>query len=223
MLLHSFQCARRFAIMAATVAAIASPILPGRSLVESSPFVPADFTPPAERREAPRPASPALSPVRELDFIGVYSLDGAYYVNIFDKREQKGSWNQINDPGSKYDVVAYDESSGTITLNIEGSMETLTMKAPTNQPIQVQTAPAAVSNATAQASTPAVSRRSTRSTENRPVVRRRIITPRRSSGSSSSGSNPGGGSGSSNQDQNQQNQPRSPADVLRQIEASRNN
>jgi len=142
------------------------------ALAERSPFLPPGFTPP---RNAPTAANRATQgpsrDTRQLQFKGVYQLGGQYFFNIFDQRENKGSWVGLREGGADFLVTEFDESSGEIELDVDGIPLSLSLATPSDNPIPVQTGrPATAANVR-----PAAPVRPQRPTT---VNRRRVVPPR---------------------------------------------
>lgn len=155
------------------IVATSSPFLGGADLVENSPFIPDSFNASQKSRKqvTKQPASSAL----DIEFRGVYSLDGQYHFSIFNKKQNKGEWVSLGETGSTYEVTGFDEDSNSIQLSIDGKTEEITLRAPDNKPIPVQT------TATARTRTRqelAAANRAARA-KKKPVVRRRVIVPNR--------------------------------------------
>ena len=148
--------------------------LHGANLEDNSPFIPDNFNArqQAKKPTAKQPGSSAL----DFEFRGVYSLGGEYQFSIYNKKAQKGQWVSLGETGSSYQVTGFDEDSNSIELTIDGKTEEITLRAPDNKPIPVQTASATPKRSRAEL---AAANRAARAKQKRPVVRRRVIVPNR--------------------------------------------
>ncbi len=137
--------------------------LPGVTLVENSPFIPSGFQPPEERRQAPE--RPAPQPTRNLEFRGVYELDGVLHINVHDRSQNKGEWVRINDSSAGFLVTAFSLDNDTITLEIDGRTTELTLSSTQRAPAAPQPQPAVAAGPQRPGS------------GNQAAVRRRVVTP----------------------------------------------
>lgn len=155
----------------------------GNNLVENSPFIPNGFRAGPAPTEKPREPNPVM---REIEFRGVYAISGEYQFNIYNKRDQKGEWVGLNDPRSSYRILSFNEENNSIQLETDGEEEQLYLKAPDNKPLAVQTAPdttpAAPAAAPSRPNNPRITQRGSSSSgsDQKPVVRRRVVVPNRS-------------------------------------------
>lgn len=107
-------------------------------LLRSSPFLPEGFRPPGEaarREEAP--------PQRAVELRGIYELGGEVHVNLFNLGTQKGEWLKVGEQRGPYHVQRFDSARNMVFVTVGGRAEEIALKKPTDQPIPVQTAPAA--------------------------------------------------------------------------------
>lgn len=113
--------------------------LSGITLVENSPFIPSGFQPPEDRRQAPvRPTPP---PARNLEFRGVYELDGILHINVHDRSQNKGEWVRLNDTSAGFLVTALSLDTDTITLEIDGQTAELALSSTQRAPSAPQPQP----------------------------------------------------------------------------------
>ncbi len=161
-------CARL--VRAAAALLLPAITLDANTLIENSPFIPADFSSAFASKSAGGNVrkNPAVA---TLDFQGVYTLNGETFINIFNSKSHKGHWVRLNDSAAIFHVVRYDADTSTITLNVNDSLEDMPLRESTDNPMPINLTPASAAN-----KTPAV--RST-SANRQPVVRRRVIPPRR--------------------------------------------
>ena len=161
-------------------------LMPGRvcpaSLIDKSPFLPPGFDPPGQGGAAT--VAPAGS--AQLQFKGVYELRGQLYFNVYDVRQQKGSWVSLGQTATEGTrVVRYERESDTLVVNSGGQQLQLEMMATSDQTLPVATAsltPGATPSASApqQAPSPLARRRVIRPTahsDSAAVTRRVAITP----------------------------------------------
>ncbi len=109
------------------------------TLVSNSPFIPADFEAPEDRpTRTARSSRQQQSP--QIELRGVYSLGGNFHFNIFDKRENKGSWVAMDDAGAAFHVLDYDQRTDTVRLQFEGEELQVAMHRPEwkSMPIEVE-------------------------------------------------------------------------------------
>ena len=160
-------CARLTRVAAALL--LPAITLEANTLIENSPFIPADFSSAFASKTAGGNVrkNPAVA---TLDFQGVYTLNGETYINIFNSKSHKGHWVRLNDSAAIFHVVRYDADTSTITLNVNESLEDMPLRKSTDNPMPINLTPASSNK------TPAV--RST-SANRQSVVRRRVIPPRR--------------------------------------------
>lgn len=175
----------------------------GPSIVENSPFLPPNFQPPGAGRTSTAAQAAASA---EYEFRGVYMLEGEYHFNLFNKREQKGTWvgeDDLIDGAPR--IVRYSREDNEVIIDLSGRQLTLGMISTSDKVLPVQTAkaptvrqPSSTSSATTRTTQAPVRRRvirpstrttssSTPSTIRRPTIQRpgsqRPATP--SSGSQS--------------------------------------
>lgn len=120
------------------------------TLVERSPFIPDTFRATSEND----PQTVAQEPVNEgnYEFKGVYSLNGTYYFNLFNKQSQKGQWVTEEEMHEGLRVMSFDENSNRIQVSIGGRTETYELAQVSDSPMPIVTAPrAAPTNVTASA------------------------------------------------------------------------
>ena len=162
--------------------------LVGSNLVDNSPFIPDGFS--ASKRSDKKTQQNRKSvPTRDIELRGVYSINGEYHFNIYNKKDRKGEWMGLNDPSSAYRILRFDEDTSSIQITLDGETEELSLKEPDNKPLPVRTAsiqaPSGDRRNASRASTPTATRAQTRQetdTDRSPVVRRRVIVPNREGG-----------------------------------------
>lgn len=139
------------------------------TIVTNSPFLPPGFSPPGGAGAASDlPAAPG-----QYEFRGVYKLGGIYYFNLFNKRENKGSW--VNENSTADDlprIIRYDLEEDLLVVDVAGEQSSLSLIETSNRPMAlVSSRPATPQTKPA---TPATT--SPRATTNTPT-RRRVIRP----------------------------------------------
>ena len=158
------------------------------SIIRKSPFLPPDFQPPGGAgAEAVPPAQAG-----QFEFRGVYQMDGVYYFNLYDKRQQKGSWvSKEKSGGDVPRILEYDIEQDILVVDDGGMRMSLGMIETSDRQLPLATSrPATVSRpgqpATAPAQAPPTRRRvirpASRTTEQNTSgnIRRRVITPSQS-------------------------------------------
>ena len=160
-------CAR----LARAAAALLLPALPlgANTLIENSPFIPADFSASHASKTAPA-GTRQTQATATLAFQGIYTLDGETYINIFNLKSHRAYWVRMNDPSAIFRVVRYNADTSTITLNTNGSLEDMPLRKTSGTPMPVILTPPTANKNPAVKPIP---------TNRRPVVRRRVIPPRR--------------------------------------------
>jgi hypothetical protein len=159
------------------------------SIVSKSPFLPPGFQPPGGGTAGTAAQPPQA---RQYEFRGVYQLDGRYFFNLYNTREQKGSWVTKEDSGEdtpriiefdlENDMLVLDSSGKRISLNLVETSDKvlpLSVNRPTTPAAKPATTPA--TRTTPQRTAPArrrVIRPANRSsTDSSPTSRRRVIRP----------------------------------------------
>lgn len=140
------------------------------SILDRSPFIPDGFV---FRDEQVQPPPPSQE-VGALEFRGVYSINDEYFINVFNRRENKGSWVSLNDPSAAFHVTRFDPETNAISLRIDGREQSLQMAKRdwVSTPVAVAPAP---TPAVRPAGTGAAAGQSTSA----PPPRRRVVRPSR--------------------------------------------
>ncbi|MFO7726133.1 MAG: hypothetical protein R6V45_11350 [Oceanipulchritudo sp.] len=84
----------------------------GPSILERSPFLPPDWSPPTQSRPQNRRQEEASA----YEFRGVYMLSGEYRFLVSEQRSRSGKWVQAGQAYDGYEVRDYDPQSETLTL-----------------------------------------------------------------------------------------------------------
>lgn len=82
------------------------------SILERSPFLPPDWSPPTQSRPQNRRQEAASA----YEFRGVYMLSGEYRFLVSEPRSRSGKWVQAGQSYEGYEVRDYDPQSETLTL-----------------------------------------------------------------------------------------------------------
>ena len=158
--------------------------LSAETLESSNPFLPSGYG--EKKEEAPRPVVQTNGPIsREMEFRGLVKIDGQYQFSLFNKSEQTSYWLKENKAAAQgITVRGYDADSRTITVNMNGRSERLTLMAASSAPLPVQASVTGPSNA--NASQPVlppglqnVTNGNNNSDNRRVVPRRRVILPKK--------------------------------------------
>lgn len=106
------------------------------NLVTSSPFLPPGWgkTAPVEDK-TPVVQSGPLS--RELEFRGIFEMNGVTKFGVFDKKDQKGRWIPLNGGGDQFTVVRYNNKTQSIMVKSNGRIEELFLKEADDKPLPV--------------------------------------------------------------------------------------
>lgn len=112
------------------------------TILERSPFIPPDFTPPGGARAA----AAAKASAGGYEFRGVYQIGGEYRFLVSEPRSRKGSWVKLGKAYDGYEVRNFDPTSDTLTLFFNNSEQQLQLAEldanPTPMPVsgQIKTA-----------------------------------------------------------------------------------
>lgn len=109
-------------------------------IVEKSPFLPPDFNLPQEAPSAPPPTAPARA-TNNLEFKGVYQINGEYKFNIFDGQTQKGTWLGLNETKDGFEVIKFHPEGNSIDIQVAGGITNLAMAVPNDKPMAVASTP----------------------------------------------------------------------------------
>ena len=111
------------------------------SIMERSPFIPPDFTPPGSSR-----AEAAKATSNSYEFKGFYRIGDTYRFLVSEPRSNDGDWVELGDSKDNYEVRRFDPDSETLTLffnNSENQLPLAELAAnPTPMPVsgQIKTA-----------------------------------------------------------------------------------
>lgn len=140
----------------------------GPSIIDKSPFLPPNFQPPGSGGSA---AAAQAATSGEYEFRGVYMLQGQYHFNLYNKREQKGTWvseGEIKEDAPR--IVRYSREDDEVVIDLGGRQLTLGMVSTSDKVLPVQTARAPTTVRTPSSSV-------TTSRTSQAPVRRRVIRP----------------------------------------------
>ena len=153
-------------------------VLSAETLESSNPFLPPGY---GEEKEVPKPIVQSNGPIsREIEFRGIAKMDGQYQFSLFNKRDQKSHWLKENEAAAQgISVRNYDSNSKSLTVNMSGRTERLTLATPSSTPIPV-VASAIQSSSPQPSPTPQnITKANNGNNTNRVVPRRRVILPKK--------------------------------------------
>jgi hypothetical protein len=152
------------------------------TLESSNPFLPPGFG--KEKVVAPPPVVQSNGPIsREVEFRGIMNYGGAYQFSVFNKSENKSYWLYENQSEGGITVRGYDANSRTITVNMNGRSERLTLMSATDAPLPVvssvsQAANTNVSPTTLPPGLQIPNNNASNEDHRRVIPRRRVILPK---------------------------------------------
>ncbi|MGZ0657186.1 hypothetical protein ACWPKS_16415 [Coraliomargarita sp. W4R72] len=154
------------------------------TLESNNPFLPPGYG--TKKVEAPKPVVQTNGPIsREVEFRGVVKLNEKYQFSVFNKTEQKSYWIHENQAEGGISVRGYDADSRTITVNMNGRSERLTLMSASDAPLPVVSS---VSQPTQNANKPTLppgletltnSNNTNGENRRRVIPRRRVILPKK--------------------------------------------
>ena len=111
-------------------------MLSAESLESSNPFLPPGY---GEKKEAPKPVVQSNGPIsREIEFRGLFKMNGQYQFSLFNKRDQKSHWLKENETTAQgISVRNYDSDSRSLTVSMSGRTERLTLVTASSSPLPV--------------------------------------------------------------------------------------
>jgi VCBS repeat-containing protein len=159
-------------------------ILSAETLESSNPFLPPDYS---DKKEAPKPVVQFNGPIsREIEFRGLFKVNGQYQFSLFNKRDQKSHWLKENEAAAQgISVRNYDSGSRSLTVNMSGRTERITLMTANSTPLAVVTSVSQPVNTNGNAKQPAlppVLQNITKANNNstrKAVPRRRVILPKK--------------------------------------------
>jgi len=155
------------------------------TLETKNPFLPPGYG--QQEVVKPAPVVQTNGPIsREIEFRGLVKLNGAYQFSLFSKSDQKSYWLGQNEAARQgISVRGYDADSRTITVNLNGRSERLTLMTANDAPLPVVvsvTQPSNNNNAAAPNLPPelrnAINNNSGGDNRRRVIPRRRVILPK---------------------------------------------
>lgn len=69
-----------------------------------------------------------------VELVGLFELGGEWTFCLFNVKTQKGQWVRLNDAGSGYELVAFDEEDRVLTLRDGGRLRALYLNTPSAAP-----------------------------------------------------------------------------------------
>jgi VCBS repeat-containing protein len=157
-------------------------ILSAETLESSNPFLPPGYS---DKKEAPNPVVQSNGLIsREIEFRGLFKVNGQYQFSLFNKRDQKSHWLKENEAAAQgISVRNYDSGSRSLTVNMSGRTERITLMTANSTPLAVVTSVSQPVNTNGKAKQPPLpvvqSNPKPNSDSSRRVVRRRIILPKK--------------------------------------------
>jgi len=153
------------------------------TLESKNPFLPPGYG--EKEEEAPPPVVATNGPIsREIEFRGLVKMNGQYQFSIFNKSDQKSYWLKENEAAAQgITVRGYDADSRTITINMNGRSERLTLMSASGAPLPVvsSVSPPTNNNANKPVLPPGLTNvnNNNNGTPRRVVPRRRVILPKK--------------------------------------------
>lgn len=151
------------------------------TLETNSPFLPPGYNTP--KPPPPKPAPKTNGPLaRELEFRGVFQMNGVYEFSLFHKKENRHYWIPENGSEGGVSVRNFNLDAMSINVTLNGRTEQLSLMAATDSPLPI---PTSVTAKPGQPPKPpnlplGLNRpNTTNTTTNRPVPRRRVILPKK--------------------------------------------
>lgn len=123
---HSFLIALTL-LLGSTCLSQANPGI--ESLERRSPFVPYDYKGGPGDNNGWAPS--------ELQFRGIFELNGTTEFSLFDVKNKKSTWVALNETTGPYTIENYNPSEQTLSLSINGSPHQLKLSTPDGQPIPI--------------------------------------------------------------------------------------
>lgn len=111
-------------------------VLSAETLVSNNPFLPPGY---GAKKEAPKPVVQSNGPIsREIEFRGLVKMNGQYQFSLFNKRDQKSYWLKENEAAAQgISVRGYDSNSRSLTVNMNGRSERLSLMIANSTPLPV--------------------------------------------------------------------------------------
>ena len=158
-------------------------VLSAETLESSNPFLPPGYD---EKKEAPKPVVESNGPIsREIEFRGLAKMNGQYQFSLFNRRDQKSHLLKENESAAQgISVRNYDADSRSLTVNMSGRTERLTLMTASSTPIPVVASVSQPVNTNANAKQPALpvvqsNPKPNPDSSRRVVPRRRVILPKK--------------------------------------------
>lgn len=179
------QFTKRAFLIGLTFALLTSvSVLSAETLVSSNPFLPPGY---GEKKVAPKPVVPSNGPIsREIEFRGLVKMNGQYQFSLFNKRDQKSYWLKENEASAQgISVRGYDSSSRSLTVNMNGRSERLSLMTANSTPLPVVSSvsqPKITNGKANQPTLPPALQNISQGNNNssrRVVPRRRVILPKK--------------------------------------------
>ena len=160
-------------------------VLSAETLESINPFLPPGY---GEKKEEPKPVVQSNGPIsREIEFRGIFEVDGQYQFSLFNRRDQKSHWLKENEAAMQgISVRNYDSNSRSLTVNMSGRTERLTLMTASSTPIPVVASVSQPVNTNGNAKQsalptplPNISMANNNNSTPKAVPRRRVILPKK--------------------------------------------
>ena len=160
-------------------------ILSAETLESSNPFLPPDYS---DKKEALKPVVQSNGPIsREIEFRGLFKVNGQYQFSLFNKRDQKSHWLKENGAAAQgISVRNYDSGSRSLTVNMSGRTERITLMTANSTPLAVVTSVSQPVNTNGKAKQPPllpgpqnIAKANNNKSSKTAVPRRRVILPKK--------------------------------------------
>ena len=151
------------------------------TLESKNPFLPPGYG--KKEVKPPPPVVQANGPIsREIEFRGLMQFGGVYQFSVYNKSEQKAYWLYENQAEGGITVRGYDADSRTVTVNMNGRSERLTLMTTNDAPLPVVASTSAPVNPNAAKPQlpPGLQNPTNNASGNKRVIpRRRVILPKK--------------------------------------------
>ncbi len=147
-------------------------------LETNSPFLPPGYN--TKKAAPPKPAPKANGPLsREIEFHGIFQMNGIYEFSLFNKKENRSYWIEENGAENGLSVRNFNLDAMSITVTLNGQTEQLTLMTPTDSPLPVATSTSAAKRPN-QPNIPGLkTTRKPSTSKSRVIPRRRVILPKK--------------------------------------------
>ena len=153
-------------------------LLSAETLESNNPFLPPGYN---EKKEEPKPVVQSNGTIsREIEFRGIFEVNGQYQFSLFNKRDQKSHWLKENEAAAQgISVRNYDSNSKSLAVCMSGRTERLTLATASSSPIPVVTSVSQSSSPQPSPTPQNITKTNNGNNTNRTVPRRRVILPKK--------------------------------------------